>query len=137
MKTSYIFLLILIITTLFYVNSFRNSFQYDDQMYIEENINLKTAGLSDVFFHPSSLFTPGTATGHYRPIVLLTYVMNYRLHGLNPAGFRLVNLAFHIGTAFLLFLILKAMLTITPSPYPYPLKGEGKREGAPHHQLST
>src|SRR3972149_3827188 len=124
MKTSYIFLLILIITTLFYVNSFRNSFQYDDQMYIEENINLKTAGLSDVFFHPSSLFTPGTATGHYRPIVLLTYDMNYRLHGLNPAGVRLVDFAFHISSALLVFFLLKTMFTPTLS---LPPQGGGKK----------
>src|SRR3990172_4524435 len=110
MKIRYVFLLIVILSTLIYANSLSNSFQYDDQIYLEENINIKTTGILDVFLHPSYLFAPNTATGHYRPLVLLFHVINYRIHGLNPFGYHIVNLAFHIGTAMLLYLIIKAML---------------------------
>src|SRR3989304_8485529 len=110
MKSRYILLLLLIVTTIPYINALNNSFQYDDQIYVEENTNIKTISLSEVFLHPSSIFAPDGATGHYRPLVLLTYVINYRLHGLNPMGYHIVNLAFHIGSAFLLYLIIKAML---------------------------
>src|SRR3972149_10775436 len=110
MKIRYVFLLIVILSTLIYANSLSNSFQYDDQVYLEENINIKTTGILDVFLHPSYLFAPNTTTGHYRPLVLLFHVINYRIHGLNPFGYHIVNLAFHIGSAMLLFLIIKAML---------------------------
>src|SRR3972149_8477778 len=110
MKIRYVFLLIVILSTLIYANSLSNSFQYDDQVYLEENINIRTTGILDVFLHPSYLFAPNTATGHYRPLVLLFHVINYRIHGLNPFGYHVVNLAFHIGSAMLLYLIIRAML---------------------------
>src|SRR3989304_4804886 len=110
MKSRYILLLLLIVTTIPYINALNNSFQYEDQIYVEENTNIKTISLSEVFLHPSSIFAPDGATGHYRPLVLFTYVINYRLHGLNPMGYHIVNLAFHIASAFLLYLIIKAML---------------------------
>ena len=106
MKTRYALLVIAAISILVYANSLNNAFQYDDQVYLEENTNIKTISLPDIFLKPSALFAPSTTTGHYRPLVLASYVVNYRLHGLNPAGYHLVNLAFHIGSAFLVFLSL-------------------------------
>src|SRR3990172_8288413 len=76
----------------------------------EENSNIKTIGLPDIFLNPSNLFAPNTATGHSRPLVLLMHVMNYRIHGLNPWGYHAVNLAFHVGSSVMLFLIVRAML---------------------------
>ncbi|MBI4715090.1 MAG: tetratricopeptide repeat protein, partial [Nitrospirae bacterium] len=56
-----------------------------------------------------------TFTAHYRPLVVSSYALNYAAGGLNPTGYHLVNLAFHAGSAFLVFLIVKAMLrTCTP-----------------------
>ncbi|MBI5407207.1 MAG: hypothetical protein HZA18_05875, partial [Nitrospirae bacterium] len=48
--------------------------------------------------------------GHYRPFVTTSYAINYAVGGLNPVGYHLVNLAFHVGTAFVIYLIVKAML---------------------------
>ncbi len=111
MKTRYAFVIIAVVSILIYANSLNNAFQYDDQVYLEENTNIKTIGLPDIFLNPSSLFAPNTTTGHYRPLVLLMHVMNYRIHGLNPFGYHVVNLAFHVGSAVLLFLIVRAMLS--------------------------
>jgi len=55
MKARYILLLLLIVTTIPYINALNNSFQYDDQIYVEENTNIKTISLSEVFLHPSSI----------------------------------------------------------------------------------
>src|SRR3989337_637106 len=111
MKTRYAFVLIAAVSILIYANSLNNPFHYDDQIYLEENSNIKTIGLPDIFLNPSRLFAPNTATGHYRPLVLSMHVMNYRIHGLTPRGYHIVNLAFHVGTAMLLYLIIKAMLS--------------------------
>src|SRR3990170_5247423 len=113
MNTRYAFLIIAAVSILIFANALNNAFQYDDQIYLEENTNIKTIGLPDIFLNPSALFAPNTTSGHYRPLVLISYVINYRVHGLNPFGFHVVNLAFHVGAAFLVFLIVKAMLENT------------------------
>ncbi len=43
---------------------------------------------------------------YYRPIVSLTYIGDYRLWGLNPAGYRLVNIFIHSLNAFLFYSLL-------------------------------
>src|SRR3989304_7295291 len=100
MKTRNAFVLIRAVSILIYENYFNNTVHYYDQVYLEENSNIKTIGLPDIFLNPSRLFAPNTATGHYRPLVLSMHVMNYRIHGLTPRGYHAVNLAFHVGFAF-------------------------------------
>ncbi len=117
MKTRYAFVLIATVSILIYANSLNNAFQYDDQVYLEENSNIKTIGLPDIFLNPSGLFAPNTATGHYRPLVLLMHVINYRIHGLNPWGYHAVNLAFHVGSAIVLFLIITVLLAGSASNF--------------------
>ncbi|HZX47880.1 MAG TPA: tetratricopeptide repeat protein [Nitrospirota bacterium] len=114
MKARYAFVIIAAVSILIYANSLNNAFQYDDQVYLEENSNIKTIGLRDIFLNPSSLFAPNTTSGHYRPLVLLMHVMNYRIHGLTPRGYHIVNLAFHVGSAMLLYLIIKSISNLLP-----------------------
>lgn len=97
-----------------YINSFSNSFQYDDQVTIEYNRDIRTLGNIPHFFVKPKLLTaiilPQEA-GHYRPFVITSYAINYAIGALNPAGYHIVNLALHVGSAFLIFLIVQAMLT--------------------------
>jgi len=46
-----------------------------------------------------------------RPLTYLTLSVNYLLHGLNPAGFRAVNVALHIFNAIVVYLFLQRLLT--------------------------
>jgi len=80
-------------------------FMWDDHEMIENNpkitaingSNLRHAFTSDVF--------EGKGDAYYRPIQILSYMIDYRLWGLNPFGFHLTNLLLHIGNAFLLFFL--------------------------------
>jgi len=45
-------------------------------------------------------------TRYYRPLINLTYHIDYRLWGLNPTGFHFTNWLFHLVTALLLFQII-------------------------------
>jgi len=45
-----------------------------------------------------------------RPIAYLSFHLNYLQGGLNPAGFRLVNIAIHISNALLLYHILSSVI---------------------------
>ena len=94
-----------------YVNSLGNPFHYDDQHYIEDNRNIRTLeNIPRFFTNPRTIAADPQKAGHYRPLVVTSYAINYALGGLNPVGYHLVNLAFHVGSAFLVFLIVQAML---------------------------
>ncbi len=43
--------------------------------------------------------------GAYRPLVTVIFLLNYKIFGLNYLGFHIVNLIFHIGVCFLVYLL--------------------------------
>src|SRR3990170_1655169 len=94
-----------------YYNALQNDFHYDDHHHITLNPNIKNPANIPLFFTDPKMFSflPGRFL-HYRPVVLVSYAVNYYLGRLNPAGYHMVNLIFHVGSAFLLFLIVNAML---------------------------
>jgi len=106
-----IFLLIAAISSAVYANSFSNSFHFDDQHYITANPYIRDLSNIPSFFKSTRYSSfELTFTGHYRPLLVASYALNYAIGGLNPAGYHAVNLLFHVGSAFLVFLILEAML---------------------------
>ncbi|OGW41846.1 MAG: hypothetical protein A2132_05720 [Nitrospirae bacterium RBG_16_43_11] len=94
-----------------YLNALDNGFHYDDEHYIQNNQflerweNVPAMFTTTRFYSDDQLFT-----GHYRPLVYVTYAVNKILGGNNPVGYHVINLAFHIGSAMLLYLIIRAML---------------------------
>ncbi len=109
-----------------YYNALRNDFHYDDHHHITLNPNIRNPGNIPLFFTEPKMFSflPGRFL-HYRPVVLVSYAVNYYLGRLNPAGYHMVNLIFHVGSAFLLFLILKAMLDGGPLSSYFPPLASG------------
>jgi len=128
-KAVWILCLFLIIGVVVYGNSFSNPFHYDDAITVVRNNNIQTLRNIPRFFTDPRMATairlPSEA-GHYRPLVVTSYAVNYALGSLNPMGYHLVNLAFHVGAAFLVFLIVQAMFTPTLS---LPREGGGKKGG--------
>lgn len=110
------FLSFVLIAGLLYYNAIHNPFHYDDAHHITMNPGIRDlSGLSSLFSDPSTFSSEGMKRGSpYRPLLMLTYALNFRVNGLNPAGYHIVNLAFHAGSAFLLFLIVRAIFT-TPA----------------------
>src|SRR3972149_8457634 len=105
------FLLIASLSIIVYLNALDNGFHYDDEHYIVFNPFLeKGETIPALFFTPRFYSDDKIFTGHYRPLLYVTYALNKVLGGNNPAGYHVVNLAFHVGSAFLLYLIIKAML---------------------------
>ncbi len=94
-----------------YFNSLQNGFHYDDQHHIVRNPYIQSPGNIPFFFTEHRMFSALSGVFlHYRPLVMVSYALNFYFGQLDPAGYHLVNLAFHVGSAFLLFLIVKAML---------------------------
>ena len=119
-RSGLVLLIFLLIGSVTYLNSLNNHFQYDDDVVLVKNVNIREIGnIPRFFFDPSLAANDPKLAGHYRPLVITSYAVNYALGGLSPAGYHLVNLAFHVGSAFLLFLIVQAMFTPAASSANY------------------
>jgi len=78
---------------------------YDDGVFVTGS-SLVQAGLTNE--NIIRVFTT-THSGGWAPITSISYMLDYQLYGLNPKGFLLTNLFFHIANSLLLFLILFRM----------------------------
>jgi len=78
---------------------------FDDNRLVTKS-SLVQAGLTNE--NIIRVFTT-THVGGWAPITSISYMLDYQLYGLNPKGFLLTNLFFHIANSLLLFLILFRM----------------------------
>jgi tetratricopeptide (TPR) repeat protein len=63
------------------------------------------------FFDPRAHEMPlGAWVSGVRPLLMFTFWVNYRLNGLEPAGYHWLNLAFHCGAALTVYLIARRLL---------------------------
>ncbi len=90
-------------TCLVYLPALRCGFIWDDDSYVVENRTIQTwDGLTKIWFDVR-------ANRQYYPLVYSTFWVEYRLWGLNPAGYHCVNVAIHATTTVLLWRLLVAL----------------------------
>ena len=103
-------ILIAFLGFLVYSNTFNVPFHFDDIYNIVDNPAIKDF---KYFTEPSLIqkYKPLYDALKMRYIGYLTFAVNYKIHGLDVAGYHIFNLAIHIANAilvyFLVFLILK------------------------------
>ena len=96
--------LIVVLGCLAYINSLNNEFVYDDQRLIVDNVYVKN------WAHIPDILSKDIGAGirepynFYRPITMLTYMLNYALGGLRPNGYHFTNMLLHILVALSLYL---------------------------------
>jgi tetratricopeptide (TPR) repeat protein/branched-subunit amino acid transport protein len=96
----------------FYSNSFNADWHYDDYHHVKENINIRRMDNIPSFFTDPTTFSRNPNTRMYRPLLMATHTLNYALaiattrNGYTQFGYHVVNFAFHLLTAFVIFLIL-------------------------------
>ena len=93
-----------------YLNSLPNGFHFDDYPTIVENGAIRSLKLIPAYFVDTTTWTLSPLRD-WRPVVLVTFALNYRMGGIDPVIFRLTNLVLHIATSLFLFLILKDILS--------------------------
>ena len=91
-----------------YFPTFTGAFILDDRPLIENNSYITEAHsivsyLSQEDGITDDLDKHNYHTGYYRPLVNLTYWMDYSLWGMNACGFRITNLVLHLLSCLLLF----------------------------------
>jgi len=108
-------LIVTLLILLAYSNSFQNSFQYDDF-----HVILKNPAIKDPANYPQFFLNPQLGSGlvketsGYRPLLMLSFALNYSLGGLEVFGYHLFNFILHTLCAFLVFFITLLFLRITP-----------------------
>ncbi|MBS1985642.1 MAG: tetratricopeptide repeat protein [Bdellovibrionales bacterium] len=94
--------LIVVAGALAYHNSFHGAFVLDDERHIQQNLYITT------LWPPwRSMLAPINAA---RPIVGLTFAINYAISGLDVWSYHVFALIFHIGAALLMFGTLRRLI---------------------------
>ncbi|MDD5255366.1 MAG: hypothetical protein PHR11_04870, partial [Candidatus Omnitrophica bacterium] len=86
-----------------YALSLRNGFVWDDVLLIVHNDFIKGWKLLPQVFSKPLFYIANPAYQYYRPLQTFTYIFDYSLWGLAPAGFHLSNVLLHICVALLSF----------------------------------
>jgi len=102
--------LLIVAVTLVYLNCLTNEFVWDDKFLIEKNSYIQSwQNLPTVF--TSHLFeASGSPSMSYRPLQSLTYILDYSIWGLNPVGYHLTNIIFHLFCTVILYASLNLLL---------------------------
>ncbi|HWQ11035.1 MAG TPA: hypothetical protein VN436_18070, partial [Holophaga sp.] len=90
-------ILLAAVVALLYSNTLHGPFLFDDFLDIRDNPTIRHLWpLQDIFLLPGN----GLRT---RPVVNLTFALNYAMGGLNPFPYHLTNLLIHVGATLALF----------------------------------
>ena len=81
---------------------------FDDDIYVYENVYIQS-GLNWNSIGQAFSFDLAKKSGHWHPITWLSWMLDYSIFGLNPTGYHLINLLFHVLSTILFFLVLRRM----------------------------
>ena len=91
-----------------HANGVPGGFTYDDKAIVRDNPRIRSpSAVGQIFATQYFGGPPGSGTA-YRPALLLSYAVQWWIHGGEASAFRAVNLLFHVGATLLLarFLLL-------------------------------
>ncbi|MDO8142133.1 MAG: tetratricopeptide repeat protein [Candidatus Brocadiales bacterium] len=97
-------LLVSLISFLAYLNVFHHQFVFDDFRVITNNPYIKDWKYFSALFNRDYFKISGELS--YRPLVTLSYFIDYSIWGLNPFGFHLTNLLIHTLNTFIAYLLI-------------------------------
>jgi len=107
--------ILFLFVTLTYFPTFSGEFILDDHTLIENNPHVRDASSIPSYFAQEDGITdrrdvPGYHTGYYRPLINLTYWVDYKIWGMSAPGFRTSNLILHLLTCLVLFKTILLMI---------------------------
>jgi protein O-mannosyl-transferase len=104
-RTTIYLLLILLFTFLVHSSSIFNGFLiWDDDRNVYQNPAITVLN----FQHIKQIFST-YYIGMYQPLTTLSYALNFKLTGMNPAGFHVGNILFHLLNTLLVFFFIRGI----------------------------
>jgi protein O-mannosyl-transferase len=93
-------LFLALLTIAVYGNSLVNGFVWDDEFII-----VNDPAVRDLSRAAALMLSPDVVKPYYRPINRASYLLDYRLFGMHPAGFHAVNVLIHVLNVLLFYLL--------------------------------
>ena len=112
----FLFLILVLLPVLVYLNSLPNSFHYDDMSYILGNEHVHTLSSIPHFFTSSRLISNIPLSG-YRPLTMTSFALNYAAGGANPFGYHLANVIIHLLNTLLVYGVALSLMRVFKAPY--------------------
>ncbi|MCK9391641.1 MAG: tetratricopeptide repeat protein [Syntrophales bacterium] len=105
------YIIIVILVVIAYLPIFTGDFVFDDQTLIRDNPYItRFQSISSYLSQEDGIVDErdkgALHTGYYRPLVNVTYFMDYKIWGMKAYGFRMTNLILHLLACFLLYELL-------------------------------
>ena len=102
------YLIISAFTLLAYLPTFTGDFIIDDEPLVKNNPYIRELqSLTSYLSQEDGIVDPADQgvhhTGYYRPLINITYWLDYKIWGMNPTGFRTTNLLLHLLVCLLLY----------------------------------
>ncbi|MBI4707871.1 MAG: hypothetical protein HY761_08110 [Candidatus Omnitrophica bacterium] len=116
-KDKIFIILLALVGFVVYSNSLFNDFVFDDKALIVYNPAIKSAKFlpqilqKDIYINFWQNTPNQPVSNVYRPCQLLSYYLDYKIWGLNPLGFHLMNLILHLLNAVLIFYLIFALFS--------------------------
>ena len=95
-----------------YLNALSNTFVFDDIYVISGNYFIRD--WQNIFGLFTSKYFAASGELSYRPVVTLSYFVDYSLWHLNPMGYHLTNIILHTLNSTILFFLVQRMVRNTP-----------------------
>ncbi|MBI2470488.1 MAG: tetratricopeptide repeat protein [Planctomycetes bacterium] len=103
----YQLIIIVVVSVLIYLYTLGNNFAYDDKFTITNNYLIRSWHKIPAIFTNDYFTASGELS--YRPVVTLSYFIDYFFWRLNPSGYHLTNLFLHSLNSVLLFLLISRL----------------------------
>jgi len=98
MKSSIVFIVLIVIAVMLsYANSVNNEFVWDDSWLVKNNPHIKSfSNVSKIFKDHLGAASSSEQNNFYRPLQEFSYMIDYFLWGLDPIGYHISSIFFHI-----------------------------------------
>ncbi|HHT9123694.1 MAG TPA: hypothetical protein ACFYEF_12560, partial [Candidatus Wunengus sp. YC63] len=103
-------IIIVVVSALIYIYTLGNDFAYDDKFTITNNYLIRSWHKIPTIFTNDYFTSSGELS--YRPVVTLSYFIDYFFWQLNPLGYHLTNLLLHSLNSVLLFFLFTRLLSV-------------------------
>ncbi|MDP8234743.1 MAG: tetratricopeptide repeat protein [Candidatus Erginobacter occultus] len=90
-----------------YLNSLGGEFHWDDRHFIVDNVYLRDWSYLPEIFTGDVAAGSGGRYNYYRPLTTFTYLIDYTLWELNPQGYHLAGILYHLLVAAALFYLVR------------------------------
>ncbi len=92
-----------------YLNSLNGGFVWDEQFLIKDNLHVKSWDNVGMIFRENIGAGAKNYSNFYRPVQMLTYMVDYSVWNLNTFGYHLTSIALHILVALVLYWLIQLL----------------------------